>query len=553
VLAIRFGLRYNQHIAEFRVLGALEVSDDDGALVPLGGTKQRAVLAVLVLRAGEVVATESLVDAIWGGQPPKTATTSLQNAISALRRILGPGVVLTRPPGYMLAVDADQVDLRRFERLVREAARYGPEERSRLLEEALGLWRGEPLSELTLESFAAAEVRRLEELRLVAEEDHVDAELERGRERELVPRIESLVARHPLRERLRGQLMTALYRSGRQADALAAYQDVRRALLEELGLDPGPQLQQLHASILRQDVALHPATASEAPEEHFDEVTRLLLAGRLVPVLGADVAQLAAELAARFDFPFAEGADLTRVAQYVALTKGSGPLYDELRAMLDASAEPTPVHRFFAALPSVLRARDLSHPLIVTTSYDLALEQALLDAGEEFDVVAYIPSGRNRGRFCHRDPSGASQVIEVPNTYAGELSLARRTVVLKLHGELEEGRRKPFVVTEDDFIGYFSNGDLAGAIPVGLAARLRRSHFLFLGYGLREWGLRLVLDRMCGGEPIAYRSWAVVPAVKPLELQHWRGRDVELLEQPLDEYVAALARYVGAQAMEAQV
>src|SRR5207237_9181423 len=139
----------------------------------------------------------------------------------------GPGVGLTRPPGYILAVDADQVDLRRFERLVREAARYGPEERSRLLEEALGLWRGEPLSELTLESFAAAEVRRLEELRLVAEEDRIDAELESGHERESVPQIESLVARHPLRERLRGQLMLALYRSGRQGDALSAYQDVR--------------------------------------------------------------------------------------------------------------------------------------------------------------------------------------------------------------------------------------------------------------------------------------------------------------------------------------
>ena len=537
-------------------MGALEVSDDDAAVVPLGGTKQRAVLAVLVLRAGKVVSTESLIDAIWGEQPPRTATTSLQNAISALRRILGPGIVLTRPPGYMLAVDADQVDLCRFERLVREAAGHEPEERSRRLEEALGLWRGDPLAELTLESFAAAEIRRLEELRLVAEEDRIDAELERGRERELVPQIESLVARHPLRERLRGQLMLALYRSGRQADALAAYQDVRRALLGELGLDPGPQLQQLHASILRQELGLHPTAVTQAPEEHLEQVTRLLLEGRLVPVLGADVAQLAAELATRFDYPFAEGADLTRVAQYVALTKGSGPLYDELRAMLEDSGAPTAVHRFFAALPSVLRGRGLPHPLIVTTSYDLALEQALLEAGEEFDVVSYVASGRDRGRFCHRDPSGATQVIEVPNTYAGELSLARRTVVLKLHGELEGGdgrRREPFVVTEDDFIGYLANGDLAGAIPVGLAARLRRSHFLFLGYGLREWGLRLVLDRMCGGEPLAYRSWAVVPALQPLELQHWRTRDVDLLEQPLEEYVAALERYVGAQAMEAQV
>jgi DNA-binding SARP family transcriptional activator len=533
---------------QFRILGPLEVSDDDGALVPLGGTKQRAVLAVLVLRAGEVVSAESLVDSVWGEQPPRTATTSLQNAISALRRLLGPGVVLTRPPGYMLAVDADQVDVRRFERLVGEAARQEADERVRLLREALDLWRGEPLAELAFEPFAAAEIRRLEELRLVASEDWLDAGLEAGRDRELVPQLESLVARHPLRERLRGQLMLALYRSGRQADALAAYQEARRSLLEELGLDPGPQLQQLHASILRQEIGLQPSAAAASPEEHVEQVTRLLLEGRLIPVLGTDVAQMASELAARFEYPFTEGSDLTRVAQYVALTKGSGPLYDELRAMLEASAGPTGVHRFFAALPHTLRARGLPHPLIVTTSYDLALEQALLDAGEEFDVVAYVASGRDRGRFCHRDPTGDTRVIEVPNTYASELSLDRRTVVLKLHGGLDEAdgrRREAFVVTEDDYIRYLTSGDLGVAIPVGLAARLRRSHFLFLGYGMREWGLRLVLDRMCGGEPFAYRSWAVAPAVQPLERQHWRLRDVDLLEQPLDEYVAALARYVG--------
>jgi DNA-binding SARP family transcriptional activator len=533
---------------EFRVLGPLEVIADDGVSVPLGGTKQRAVLAVLVLRAGEVVSAESLIDDVWGEQPPRTASTSLQNAISALRRLLGPGVVLTRAPGYMLAVDADQVDVRRFERLLREAAGHEAGERVRLLREALDLWRGEPLAELAFEPFAAAEIRRLEELRLVATEDLIDAGFEDGRDRELVPQLESLVARHPLRERLRGQLMLALYRSGRQADALAAYQDARRSLLEELGLDPGPQLQQLHASILRQEIGLQPPPATASPEDHVEQVARLLLEGRLVPVLGTDVAQLASGLAARFEYPFSEGSDLTRVAQYVALTKGSGPLYDELRAMLEASAGPTAVHRFFAALPHVLRTRGLSHPLIVTTSYDLALEQALLDAGEEFDVVAYVASGRDRGRFCHRDPSGGTRVIEVPNTYASELSLDRRTVVLKLHGGLDDGNgrgREAFVVTEDDYIGYLASGDLGVAIPVGLAARLRRSHFLFLGYGMREWGLRLVLDRMCGGEPFAYRSWAVVPAVQPLERQHWRSRDVDLLEQALDEYVAALARYVG--------
>jgi hypothetical protein len=133
-------------------------------------------------------------------------------------------------------------------------------------------------------------------------------------------------------------------------------------------------------------------------------------------------------------------------------------------------------------------------------------------------------------------------VIDVPNTYATELSLERRTIVLKLQGGLDGGG---LVVTEDDFIGYLTAGDVSGAIPVALAARLRRSHFLFLGYGMREWSLRLVLDRMWGGEAPAYRSWAVVPGVRPLERQFWRARDVDLLEQPLDDYASALGRYLG--------
>jgi hypothetical protein len=147
-------------------------------------------------------------------------------------------------------------------------------------------------------------------------------------------------------------------------------------------------------------------------------------------------------------------------------------------------------------------------------------------------------------------------VIELPNTYATELSLERRTVVLKLHGGLEptlDRDHLSFVVTEDDYIGYLARGDIGSAIPVALAAKLRRSHFLFLGYGMREWSLRLVLDRICGGEPISYRSWAVLPVARPLELQFWRARDVDLLEQPLDVYVEALGRYVGVGTAEVTV
>jgi DNA-binding SARP family transcriptional activator len=534
-------MSYNPDMPVFRLLGPLEVADDDGVLLPLGGTRQRAVLTVLLLRAGEVVSQDFLVDAVWGEDAPRTATNSLQNSISALRRQLGADVLVTRPPGYVLAVDKECIDLGRFERLVRDARAEEPSQRPALLREALALWRGDPLAEVAFEPFALGEVRRLEELRLSVLEECIDAELEAGQANRLAPELESLVSQNPLRERLRGQLMLALYRSGRQGDALAAYQEARRVLVEELGLEPSPPLQQLHAAILRQEVGLNQAAAAASPEEHLTDVAEALLAGRLVPVLGVSVIELASRLADRFEVPTGDGAELTRVAQYVALTKGSGPLYDELHALLAADAAPGPVHRFFASLPPLLRDRGTPHQLLVTTSYDLALEQAFLEAGEEFDVVSYVASGRDRGRFCHVEPDGTVRVIDVPNTYATELSLERRTVILKLHGGL--GPVESFVVTEDDYIGY---GDVGGRIPVGLAAKLRRSHFLFLGYGMRDWNLRLVLGRIWdGGADVSYRSWAVLGEAPPLERQFWRARDVDLLEVPPAEYVGALGAYVG--------
>jgi len=528
---------YKVGVPEFRILGPLEVLAADGEPLALGGQKQRAVLALLLLRANHVVATDFLIDALWGDNPPRTATTSLQNSISALRKVLGPDVLLTQAPGYRLMV-ADS-DLDRFERLVEEARGLEAEERAGLLREALALWRGEPLPEFAFEDFAEAEIRRLDELRLTTLEERIDADLAAGRAAELVPELVALVAQQPLRERLRAQLMLAHYHSGRQDDALRVYQEGRRALAE-LGLEPSPQLQELEAKILRHEVPRPRLAVASVDDAHFEEVVAAMLTGRVVPVLGSDVGVLGEDLAARFGFA-EHDRSLTRVAQFVALTKGSGPLHDELEALLASSAAPTPLHRFFATLPPLLRERGLAHQLLVTTSYGLGLEQALLDAGEEFDVVSYVASGRDRGKFCHRSPSGATRMIDIPNTYATELSLDRCTIILKLHGDLGGS----VVVTEDDYIGYLARGDLGTAIPVGLTAKLTRSHFLFLGYGLREWSLRLVLDRLCAGEPLAYRSWAVVPEARPLERQLWGSRDVDLLELPLDDYAGALARYLG--------
>jgi DNA-binding SARP family transcriptional activator len=531
---------------DFRVLGPLEVFDEAGPLL-LGGQKQRAVLAILLLEPGRVVSTDRLIDALWGEQPPRTATTSLQNFISQLRKLLGPDVLETKAPGYRVRIRPGELDLDRFRVLVESAGKAEPEERAAKLRQALALWRGAPLADFAFEAWAQPHITHLEEVRLATLEDRVEADLEAGRHADLVGELEVLVEQHPVRERLRGQYMLALYRSGRQAEALAAYQECRRILVDELGIEPSRELQRLHGSILRQEAELQVPGTAPPSEDHFDQVLRALFSGRLVAVLGADVGELTTRLAERFNYSD-NGSSLPRVAQYVAVMKGSGPLYDELHALLDAEAVPTPVHQFFASLPPVLRQRGLPHQLLVTTSYDLALEAAFLDAGEEFDVVSYVAAGRNRGKFCHIAPDGTGRMVDLPNTYATELSLEQRTVILKLHGQVDRGPEREwesFVVTEDDYIEYLAKTDVAGAVPVGLAAKLRRSHFLFLGYTMADWNLRVILNRLWSDQPLSYRSWAVQPEAKPFEREFWRRRDVDVHELPLDQYVETLARHAG--------
>jgi DNA-binding SARP family transcriptional activator len=532
---------------EFRILGPIEVVDA-GAEVPLGGRNQRILLALLLVNADEVVSTDRIIDALWGEEPPRTALTSVQNSVARLRKRLGPERLVTKPPGYMLRLQDDVLDARRARQLVDDARGAEPAVRVEILHEAERLWRGPSLADFLYEAFAQTPIAQLDELRAAIVEERIETALELGRHAELLGELEALVAEHPLRERLRGQLMLALYRSGRQGDALHAYQDARRSLLEELGIEPGPALQRLHGAILRQERSLDGAVARVRPADTVEEVSETLLAGRLVPVLGCEVGELARRLAERFDFPADEGGELTRIAQFAALMKGSGPLYDELHELLAARAQPTSIHRFFAGLPRQLRERGAPQQLIVTTSYDLALEEAFIAEGEEFDVVTYLATGRDRGKFCHLAAGGAARVIDVPNTYATELDLDRRPVILKLHGGVDpapERTWESFVVTEDDYIEYLPQNELATALPVGLAARLRRSHFLFLGYGVHEWNLRLVLNRLWADAPVNYRSWAVAPAVRPVERAFWRSRDVDLLEAGLEEYVDALARHAG--------
>ena len=532
---------------EFRVLGPLEVWDDERAL-QLGGPKQRALLALLLLDAGRVVSTDRLIDVLWGEQPPPTAATSLQNLVSQLRKLLGADVLVTKPPGYRLEIQAEQLDLERFRRLVEGARQAPPAERSSKLREAIALWHGAPLADLVYEDFAQNEVPRLEELRLVALEQLFEADLEVGRDAELVSELEALVAEHPLREGFRRHLMLALYRSGRQAEALQVYHEARRELVDQLGIEPSAALQQLHGAILRHDPQLEVNGARRSRSvDPIAELVETMLSGRLVPVLGADVAELAAHLSERFEYPD-ESSELPRIAQYVAVMRGAGPLHDELHTLLNAVVPPTKVHRLFASLPPLFRERGVPHQLIVTTSYDIALERAFLDAGEEFDVVSYIAAGRNRGRFCHLDAEGRGTLIERPNEYVTELSLERRTVILKLHGQVDPTNDRAwesFVVTEDDYIGYLAHSEVGNVVPVSLAAKLRRSHFLFLGYTMADWNLRLLLYRLWGDQPLSYRSWAVQEEAKPFELEFWRRHDVNVIDVGLEEYVEALSRHVG--------
>ena len=245
---------------DFRVLGPLEVGGDGGTL-ELGGLKQRSVLAALLLHANEVVSTDRLIDALWGGSPPLRAGKTIQVYVSRLRKVFAEERLVTRAPGYVLYVDRGELDLARFEQLVGEARGTPPATASSLLREALALWRGPPLADLAYEQFAQAEISRLDEMRLTALEQRLDADLALGRHGDLVPELETVIARHPLREHFRYQLMLALYRSDRQADALDAYRAARRELSEELGLEPSASLRELEAAILRQDPELAPAAA----------------------------------------------------------------------------------------------------------------------------------------------------------------------------------------------------------------------------------------------------------------------------------------------------
>jgi DNA-binding SARP family transcriptional activator len=256
---------------KIRVLGPFEMVADDGQLVDVGGHLPRALLVALALAEGHPVTADQLLEQVWAHDVPGERNR-LQVHISRFRKVLGSDRILTRAGGYSLDIPARALDAARFGQLAADGRaalqRQDAAEAARLLRQALGLWRGRPLTEFADTGFAAPVVTRLEEARLTATEDRIEAELKLGRHRELTGELEALVQEHPLRERLWGQVILALYRSGRQGDSLGAYRRARAVLADELGVDPGPELRKLEAAVLGQDPALDaPAVPSaESPE-----------------------------------------------------------------------------------------------------------------------------------------------------------------------------------------------------------------------------------------------------------------------------------------------
>ena len=318
-----------------RVLGPVEVVFGDARADGLGGPKQRAVLALLALQPGQVVSMQALVTGLWGQDPPPRAVNTVQGYVSNLRRLLGRDTIVTRAPGYLLALEPQAVDALRFRDLVEDARQAEPAVAACTLAQALQLWRGDALADLADLPFAGAVAAGLHDERLAATEERLEAELGLGRHEQVVTDLEQLVSAHPLRERLRGQLMLALYRTGRQADALEAFDAARHTLAEELGIDPSPELRGLHERILRQDPELAaPATVPAAAgrtnlqpsltrfvgrKAEVDTVVGLLSAQRLVSLTGVGgvgKTRLAVEAAARVlaDDGFPDGVWLVELA-----------------------------------------------------------------------------------------------------------------------------------------------------------------------------------------------------------------------------------------------
>ena len=490
---------------QIRVLGPLEAIIDDQP-VAIGGAKQRAVLAMLGLEANHAVAADRLIEGLWGDEPPASAAKMVQNYVWRLRGVLaaegGPEIV-TRGRAYELRIDRESVDVCRLERLVSEASRAAAAGRSTsAAREALALFRGDPLADVADEPFADPEIRRLEELRLAAAELAVDADLAAGRHHELVGEIEALLAANPLRERLHAQRMLALYRCGRQAEALEAYRHARTTLVEEIGVEPSAELRQLHEAILNQDPSLDVApAASELPRE-LDATTAPPLTGRdgelrrlrarwqraadgsgalvtLVGAYGAGKTRLAAELAGE---AHRDGATVVYVAgtgapeaALAALARTLGSRRPLLVVVDDADRAQTEVR---AALRKLAPALGDAPVLVLATG----LQAAALARLEPAETVAVEPldAGGVRAISAFYAPAGEDGAIPVDELLAASGGVARR-----VHEAASEWARREATRRVDAVAGRTAAGrsearaleaELAGTVIDLQSARERAGH-----------------------------------------------------------------------------
>jgi hypothetical protein len=323
-------------------------------------------------------------------------------------------------------------------------------------------------------------------------------------------------------------------------------------------------------------------------DSHFWTVIDAFIDGQVVAFLGAGASQLgrppgstfqlgspylpsggelAEHLARSFRYVPNDMHNLLHISQYVALTRGTGPLYERLRALfVNSKYEVSNLHEFFAKLPAIMRDRHYPTPyqLIVTTNYDDMLERAFEHESvrEPYDLVSYVADGKDRGKFMHRRynagapppeplpdgamppdymPEGAVRFIEKPNEDL-LLSLEQRSVILKIHGAVDrkDAELDSFVITEDHYIDYLTRTDISSLMPATLAAKLRRSHFLFLGYSLRDWNLRVIFYRIWGERKLGYKSWAIQLQPDYMDKEFWKERDVEILEADLEDYIIGL-------------
>jgi DNA-binding SARP family transcriptional activator len=367
-------------VLEFRILGPLEVVGERGR-VGLGGPRQRATLAILLLNANRVVSVDRLADDLYAGAAPVTALKQVQRQISQLRKALGSiSVIETRSPGYVIRVAPNQLDLSVFERLAADASEArsaaNPRLAADLLRKALDLWRGSPLADLTYESFAQAPIERLQEIRLSVLEQRIDADLELGRHNELVAELDQLVKEEPVRERTRAQLMLALYRADRQAEALEVYRQGREELVAGFGIEPSPALRQLERQILAQDSSLKFRPDARRATAHSAESERTVLA---VPHDEAGIARLVALAEPLARLP---GSELI-----VARLVGNEHELSAANESLQAAHEQGQATTRIAAFASVDPPADLVR---LATAYDVAL--VLLDAPPEVTATK-LPQG----------------------------------------------------------------------------------------------------------------------------------------------------------------